>query len=174
VTANESEVATLRTALAEAFADRPVPAVDVALTYGDPRYVDEEGQRLGRFLRGRDWRTLDAAVLANDYPGDARVVPLFLRPEAFAYFLPAFLRLAIEGVAEDDWEMADGLTFALTPDRSDGEQEAFFAERVSDLRPGERAMVRRVLEHLAAAYERAGNERNPARRALSAYWECPG
>ena len=148
-----------------AFVDRPRPADD-RIALADDRYPDYEGNRVAAFFRGKDWHDVSWPALQR-YPGDPTASLRFLQDEAFLYYLPAFLRMALE-----EGEIAEPVSFALAdPGPEAPEDSRRFHARMARLSADEKAAVVAVLRHLADRYESAGEPANPARDALSSYWE---
>jgi len=163
--ATGAPIAELRSQIVTAFAHRPRPADD-RIALADDRYPDYEGNRVAAFFRGQDWHDVSWPALQR-YPGDPTASLRFLQDEAFLYYLPAFLRMALE-----EGEIAEPVSFALAdPGPEAPEDSRRFHARMARLSADEKAAVVAVLRHLAHRYERAGEPANPARDALSSYWE---
>lgn len=110
-----------------AFADARVPAAD---NISQPTY-DDEGT--SAYFRGKTWRGHSARQLRSlDF---ALTV---MTPEAFAYFLPAFMIADIESPIEAD-TIPESLLFNLTPDA--GIFPARAQSIIACLTPAQRAAV---------------------------------
>jgi hypothetical protein len=156
--------------IAEAFQGRARPADD-RLAFSQPGCPGYEGDQVARFFRGRDWRDLTAQPLIDDPELDRYTFMAFMTPEGFVYFLPAFLRLALD--VDGPLEISETLAFKLKPPTSDGTTtnlEQHFAEIVGALSPAQRESVRHTLEFLAEAFDQRGYVINLARQALDDYW----
>lgn len=135
----------------------------------DERYPDYEGHRVSAFFRGKDWREITYGSLRDHYPGDASACLHFMLDEAFRYYLPAFLLMALDPQAYD---MAEHVCFVLTdPGPADAALHTRFRARVAQLSAAEKDAVTAVLRFLADDYDRKGEPMNPARAALDSYWE---
>jgi hypothetical protein len=151
-----------------AFASRPYPGDD-RIAESDRRYPDHEGRRVSEFFRGKDWREVSFAALRDGYAGDATATLHFMTDEGFRYFLPAYLLMALD---PQGGEIVETLCFVLTDRGTEGAEESRrFHARMAGLSAEEKAAVADVLRVLADAYDREGDPVNPARAALSSYWE---
>jgi hypothetical protein len=151
----------LQDAIVKAFSSRLYPGDD-RIARSDARYADYEGHRVRALFLGKDWREVTAPWLRTAYEGDPTAVLRFLTDEGFLYYLPAFLTIALDAQAGD---LADAVSYALTPPEAAGELNAFRA-RMGRLAAEERAAVTAVLRHVAER-EGAGG---PAHDALQGYW----
>ena len=78
----------------DAFADLQMPRGDRIASS-----AELEPQAIQTLLFGRPWTTVDAALLLSyDQNADMGAMPFFLSPEAFRYYLPAFLTLIVSPV----------------------------------------------------------------------------
>jgi hypothetical protein len=81
-----------------AFADDEPPAYDQIVNRHQFRR-DIESDNIREFLAGKRWQALTRAEFAR-YEGDMSAVLGFLTPEAFSYYLPAFLSVCL---TDFDW-----------------------------------------------------------------------
>jgi hypothetical protein len=58
-------------------------------------YRNFEAESISEFLRGRDWRGLTLERLRSEYAGDEAALLSFVTPEAFRFYLPAFLLICL-------------------------------------------------------------------------------
>lgn len=61
-----------------------------------PFEADESREETRRFLYKRNWNSLSAKEIRNSLAFPICEIPSMLTPEAFVYFLPAFLRMCEE------------------------------------------------------------------------------
>jgi hypothetical protein len=136
----------------------------------------DEGELLELdFADKHDWRKLDADFLAQAPRGDGSALSFFT-PEAFRYFLPAYLLADLEGRLEDfdvAWHLSAGLSDAaktrkVNPQRY-GDLTWFDtqAERFAMFSPAEVAAIAAWLEHKASSGE---GDVAAIRQALVNYW----
>ena len=187
------DAADVRRQVELAFAERAYPEDD-RIADSDPRYDDYEGHAVARFHRGKHWEEITLGHLREDYEGDATACLAFMTPEGWAYYLPAYLLVALDW--EDSGAIGDAVIGSLTHPRAratayarvaddlglDREevlagQTARFDERLAGLAGEEVTTVRSVLEHIAERIdvEHAGlgaELPNDARIALSS-WPAP-
>ncbi|MFN7960547.1 MAG: DUF6714 family protein [Thermoanaerobaculia bacterium] len=98
--------------LEEAFPDLPPISADCVTT--DPGYLDPERIGLKRKFGGRLWTSLSF----EDLQGEAGCFG-FLTPEAFRYYLPAFIRFSLIDPVGADLIVDSILSSLASPDRRD-------------------------------------------------------
>lgn len=126
-----------------AFHDVPYPGDD-HLVPKTP-VSDRERQEIAHDFGGRDWHDLDVAYLRQ------RSEALFLlTPEAFRYYLPAYMRAAILDPVEADLVPA-AVVMALTPSERDEGITSLVRARLRDLTPPQRRAVAATLRYFASA-----------------------
>ena len=76
---------------------------------GEYTYVAE-------FFRGKHWRDVDLRSLRGEYPGPHDACLSFMSAEAFRFFLPAYMVIAVEEQQTSD-AATDTAIFALAPPR---------------------------------------------------------
>jgi hypothetical protein len=130
----EQEKRLLREAIGAAFQDVPYPGDDnIGSSKTWYEAVDHE-----TWLKGKRWQDLDL----RDIQGHGGSL-YFLSREAVPYYLPAFLLACLE--PEPD-RTKESLLGALTRPTDDPRRDALFMERIGNLTPAQRAVVRRYLE----------------------------
>ncbi len=132
----------VRTLISEAWSDAPYPGDD-AIAY------DQSGQHLERaqvaeFFRGKRWKDVTLAALRS-YRGDASACLAFMSPEAFRYYLPAYMLIALDDYAEAD-AIADSALNMLTP----GELREYWNERAKGFSQRQRGAILSFLNYLDA------------------------
>jgi hypothetical protein len=164
--AREQDRAALRRRIGAAFADRPYPG-DGDLGINTPNCDWYEGEVVARFFRGRDWRalTFDDLLHADERPLGS--IPSFMTVAAFAYYLPAFLIMALEVDPADRTDrqahldtFAGSICFRLAPPMTFAQQYdmvkdwPFFPEEqkalLRDPTPEAKAAERRIADDHAA------------------------
>ena len=135
---------------------------------GDNRLVyDTSGRHLecndvAAFYRGRRWQQVTAADLAEHQESIH-----FLSPEAFRYYLPAYLKAAVTDYQDADL-VPEILVSALTPP-ADAALQSYFEQRAQPLSVEQAGVVRAVLEFLQRVHGEDFFENEP-QQALDAYW----
>ncbi len=106
---DESEKAALRSRIEAAFAARPYPG-DHSIGRERPGCTGHEGNVVAAFFRGLDWRELRFADIQAGYDAPIDAIPAFMVPEGLAYYLPAFLLMALDLPPPGDpvWHGAPG------------------------------------------------------------------
>jgi hypothetical protein len=134
---------TLTNAIVAAFSEVPYPGDD-NLTPKKP-YLDLESDQIAEFLKGKRWQQLNAEYVWSEYQGDPGALLTFMTPEAFQYYLPAFLLMSILEYEKAD-VMADSVLYNLRPrDQLDEER---FKERFDRLTLDQRKSVAATLRSL--------------------------
>ena len=123
----------VRTLILEAWSDAPYPGDD-AIAY------DQSGRHLecalvAGFFRGKRWKDVTLAALRS-YRGDASACLAFMSPQAFRYYLPAYMLIAIDDYAEAD-VIADSALNMLTP----GELQEYWNERAKGFSQRQREAI---------------------------------
>ena len=146
----------LREEIDAAFAGRPYPGDD-AIVLRRPGCEGLEAEEVWELFRGKSWReiTLDA-MKARLVSSDIFSLSL----EGFVYYLPAFLKLALD--LDDPYGLDDPVVSRLW---------TWPEEIAALLVPGEKRAVVHFLEYVAGELERRRpNARNDARTALDHFW----
>jgi len=151
-----------------AFSGRPLPPPErIALERNE--YPDYEGNAVGRFFTGKQWREITLESLTTQYGGDGSSCLAFLQPEALLYYLPAYLSMVLE--IEDTDMVGDSVLFMLAKPgtAADPILVSRFAA-FNNLTSMEKKAVRHVLEFLAEQEARRGDPNGDAEKALESHW----
>jgi hypothetical protein len=133
------QVATLLERLETAFGELPMPEDD-HLVLDDSGYHLECNQVKAKF-RGRHWRSLSPA----DLQGEADSLAFFT-PEAFRFFLPAYVRVSVL-----DFELADLIPMVVVGALmrpADPGLLGYYQSRIATLDGPQRAVLRQFLSFL--------------------------
>lgn len=155
----------LRGNLIRAFSGRAYPGDD-RIAETRPWISEYEGNRVAGYFKGKRWQDLSYQKLRSEYTADPAACVHFMADDAFRYYLPGFLTMALD--LNEAGDVADAICGTLTEPSRDvpAEDRARFTSRMSGLSSEEKKAVREVLEFLASEYDRAGYPDNPARAAL--------
>jgi hypothetical protein len=149
----DAEADSLIAAIVAAFAHRPYPGDD-RITREAIGHPDHEANVVADVFRGKRWNemTWDAITgAAKGRPFDPQGFIFLFTPEAFAYYLPAFLTELI--AHERPPELAESLLFALSQEASTDLDERRWAEaRMALLNDQERVVVARARRSIAARF----------------------
>lgn len=77
-------------------------------------YDHDEQRGIREAFANKDWQTIEPKILEEFYD----TVPLF-SPEAFRYFLPAYLIYSLDNFSADDKTTAEFTIYALSPTKND-------------------------------------------------------
>src|SRR5262247_2241708 len=94
-----------------AFAKRAYPG-DTRITQEAQGNPTHEANLIAKFFRGKRWQEVTWDAIVNSGDLDPQGFIFLLTPEAFAYYLPAFLKEAL--TADRAPELASSLLFALS------------------------------------------------------------
>ncbi len=123
----------VRAQIIAAWRDAIYPSDDNICT---PTY-DDEG--VSAYFRGRTWEGHEIKALRQHEVGLT-----FFTPEAFAYYLAAYMLAVIDDASAAD-VISDGIVFNLSPSRRQSKSDPYLA-RVACLSPAQRAAVIAYLE----------------------------
>ena len=126
----------------EAFGDLPYPGDDHLIAPSSLQTA--EGQRLYNDWKGRDWRSLSLQELRHH----AESI-FFLTPEAFRYYLPAYLSASVRDSEGVDI-IPETLAFALTPPAGDDPVASKKQARIAAFDDRQRRAIAAFLEFLAS------------------------
>ena len=159
-----------------AFAEVPRPAPDAIATRTSAflKYEDEEGRLVERFFAGRDWRDMTFQVIWDgcESPGDAALT--FMAPEAFRYFLPAYILIALEEYDISD-VTAETAILGLIPDRLNftgnaDDPGSWFGRNVGGFTDEQRRAIAGFLLAMQEAYGQDFSQDSSPMAALERYW----
>jgi hypothetical protein len=112
---------------------------------GDDRIVanpsDLESSMLRDRFKGKHWSTLSLKTLMDERSG----LPL-LTPEAFRFFLPAYLHVSVVRPNEVD-VIPENVVSRLTPPAQEGESAEWFRAVVSGFTPGQKQVIRAFMRY---------------------------
>ncbi len=156
----------LRTEIEAAFAGQAYPG-DGALALSQSGCSGYEGEAVGKFFRGRTWRSLTLDDILRDPDLDPNAFMSFMTSQGFLYFLPAFLIMSLDVEAD----LGDLLAFKLTPpgEAASRAWKQHFAEIVAGLNVSQRRVVTKVLRYLDDA-NRQRQYTAPAFRGALKFW----
>ena len=143
---NTSESSRLSREIDEAFAERVYPGDDnITAPTSDET---SEHYSVAAFFRGRQWPEITYASIRAAGNIDLSGFFYVLTPDAFAYYLPAFLKQSLDIEAAPEW--AESLQFALSPVDSDADPSirAWQSSHLGALSEQERAVATKVYGYL--------------------------
>lgn len=155
-----SEVRSLATEIEEVFRTVPYPRDDRLVS---APHLGGEYAEIAAAFKGRTWSSLDLEFLRYHHAS-----LFFLTPEAYRYFLPAYLRVSVLSYRKADL-IPGSVLYSLTPPADPGPDKDEFLSRVATLSQGQKRVIRRFLEYLRDAH-RGGFLRGEINRPLNRYW----
>jgi hypothetical protein len=96
----------LKQKIISSFADVPYPKDEIA-----PHECDE-CRDVRRTFANKNWKTIEPQILGGNFG----IIPLF-SPEAFHYFLPAYLIYSLDHFSEKYDTVCEFTIYAVTPDK---------------------------------------------------------
>jgi uncharacterized protein DUF6714 len=150
----------LSQAIGDAFSTTAYPGDD-RLVY-DTSGAHLECNQVAEAFRGLQWQDVSVDLLLNQ-PDSL----FFFTPEAYRYYLPAFMIAAVQSYADMDIVVIN-LVHTLIPPAK-GQDHNRFEARMQGLNPRQRSAVRRFLEFLKSAHAQ-DFPRNDLQLALETYW----
>lgn len=134
---------------------------------------DSEYGQIERFLqRFTSWREICREALRS-YEGDETAILSFLSPNAFRYYLPAFLTVALQSTLEEPkfvYAVNSSLLLPKVRKPQDSEIVLVRKSKFTALTENEHQVVKRYLESLAAVEL---DDDFGATSALKSYWRQP-
>lgn len=118
-------------AIETAFGTVPYPGDD-RIAGRSPTCPDEYAY-VAVYFKGKHWREITLKGLREESPGPPDACRCFMSPEAFRFYLPAYMRIAVEEYEAAD-VVAETVIFALMPPRED-ERLFKIAEQAGGLGP---------------------------------------
>jgi hypothetical protein len=151
---SELSVEKLQAEIEAAFSDVAPPATDNIIEHDC-----EECRSVERTFRNKDWRRLEREKVKSAYDK----LPLFT-PEAFIYFLPAFM---IYSLPEPESEVCEFLVYALADKKVSVE---WWQERLDKFTEAQKAACNLFLRWLLPNPEYA-YDADDMKRALETWWK---
>jgi hypothetical protein len=133
----------IRNVIGDAFSGARQPrASEIVPDHG---YVHLEGEEIRHAFGGKAWDELTVPFLTYH-----RQAVFFFTPQAWAYYLPAYMRAVVDHFDETD-TMLNELLATVTPNR-DAELDALRRERVGALNGQQRGALVKFVEWAAAEH----------------------
>lgn len=151
-----------------AFQDIPYPGDDhIAYRKSIP---EAEESRVAEFFRGKRWEEITAKTLQEDYRGDGSCLA-FMSDEAFIYYLPAYMVIAIQEYEEAD-VIADSAVFALSPPKGDiAHLRPWWQERVAGFTKRQREAILLFLQFMHEHHKEDYDYPDSPLAAALEYWQ---
>ena len=158
------------------FADVPRPPPDEigARSSAFWKYEDEEGRVVERFFAGKDWRDMTYRVIREGLRTPESAALTFMAPEAFRYFLPAYMLIALEEYDISDIT-AETAVLRLIPDRLNftgnaDDPGSWFGRNVGGFTNEQRRAIAGFLLAMQEAYGHDFSQDDSPMTALERYW----
>ena len=158
-------VAQLKEKILEAFADVSYPGDDQLVTHSDCF----ERDAIRTFFKGKHWRDINLEWLNREYSQDPSACLGFMTPQAFRYYLPAYLLISIDNFTESD-VIPEATVWKLTAPEHAGSDMDRFMERMEGLTKKQVQAIRTFLEFWKAEHVQDHESRNDSVIALQRYW----
>lgn len=161
----------------EAWRQTPYPGDDRLITRPkQPKgSCRDEPDYVADFFAGKHWNQINRAMLVQGYEGPPDACLTFMGPQAFRFYLPAFMKMALTEYEAGD-TICQAALYALVPPRFDPKlyelaklpgmtdatnpcseanvkgQRLWWDERVSGFTPAQRQAIVAFLEYLNSAH----------------------
>ncbi|SDR49108.1 hypothetical protein SAMN05444161_4580 [Rhizobiales bacterium GAS191] len=147
---------------------------------GDRNLVPEEqyhleARQIAQYFRGKKWQDITLQGLKNDYVGDQSACLSFMTPEAFIYYLPAYLMLCINYPFESDmiypstiWNLTKDF-FPYDPRFFEHRREEFKC-RFENLALEKKRTIANFLALMHSLHDGKLTAGEDAQQALDRYW----
>jgi len=162
------------------FADLPMPKT---LTDDSPR---PDGEAIEKFFPGLKWQDVKFSDMLRDYEYDPASCLNRMTPEAYNYYLPAFITMRLEDPVELDATgdfMIIGLILPSTRNEKWAISDDTFFSRIGSYTPEQKSLIAQFLDYEAAEtrgdlehlFKKTNNPDafklpNDAQKALDSYW----
>lgn len=129
-----------------------------------------EGDEAERFFRGRHVEEVNYQTLTQEYRKDWSIAPCLLNDEAYVFFLPAFMKIAIE-----DYERGETPTLTVTVisdflEMARGELDYRLLPILRTFTADQLTFIADYLEEVNDRYYHALGHENDAACALQLFW----
>lgn len=129
-----------------------------------------EGDEAERFFRGRLAKEVNYQSLTEEYRKDWSIAPCLLNDEAYVFFLPAFMRVALE-----DYERGETPTLTITVvsdflDMAQGKLDHRLLPILREFSAEQLSFVAEYLQEVHDRYYHTIGTENDAVRALRLFW----
>lgn len=152
----------LQNKIIEEFQDIPYPGDDNIVPHKP--YLDIESDRVKEFFKGKNWKNINIHHLINDYTGDHSACLIMMTPEAFRYYLPAYMLICIQDYEEADVSY-ETLFYKLTKGMYG---ENFFEDRLECLADNAKKVIS---EFIWTMHSLHGHDAIPYElEAFNSYW----
>ena len=151
----------LRSEILETFSSTAYPGDDKIVPHQDG--LDHEG--VYEAFNGVDWQKVNWEWLKTHYSTPTGDPLLFMTPEAYRYYLPAYLLISIDSYDECD-VLSDYIIYGLTAQKYEEYTPEDFRERITPLNDEAKSVVAKFLLYM---YETYDNE--DALIAYNGYWK---
>lgn len=132
-----------------AFQDMRYPG-DEHLSWKTPQ-CPSEYLYVADYFKGKHWKDITLDGLRKDYPGPHDACLSFMSPEAFRFYLPSYMVIAVTEDTSDD-NTVDSAEYALTPPKAD--LQTWWEQRIMGLTQAQQQAIIVFLEYLDARWQR--------------------
>ena len=134
----------------EAFSNIAYPG-DNNICYKNNYGRDYEGNQMAMFFRGKTWEQITLKSLRDEYNNDGSACLSFMSPEAYRYYLPAYMIIAINEYEDAD-VIGDSAIHALSFPQ-DNELIKFWIQRNSNFSDKQEEAITKFLQFMHENHE---------------------
>jgi len=145
----------------EAFSAVLYPGDDKILI--DSTGLDLESNQIADVFRGKKWNE----ILLDDLRRHHKAV-FFFTPEAYRYYLPAYLRATLQHYKRAG-TIPFTVVFSLTPPQGQGNELVKFQHKMEEFTKEQQNVIKEFLKYLSEIHH-ASLDESPPQIALNRYW----
>lgn len=153
-------------------------AFDSAVYPGDKNIGDQppgvclETDAIVEFFHGKQWQDITLEELQEGYKGDASACLAFMTPEAYRFYVPAYMLIALSNYNEADVTADTAINSFIPPDESSADMYQWWEQRVGGFPPEQRETIIAFLEYMQGAHAEDYPVHSPAEALtkLKKYW----
>lgn len=134
----------------DAFSETPYLAIK-NIAYKNQYDENYEGNQMANFFRGKTWQQITLKSLQDEYNGDGSACLCFMSSEAFRYYLPAYMIIAINEYLEAD-VIRDSAIYALSPP-ADNDLIESWNEKISNFSDKQKEAIIKFLQFIHENYK---------------------
>ncbi|NOZ85134.1 MAG: hypothetical protein GXP49_02495 [Deltaproteobacteria bacterium] len=106
---------------------------------------------MASFFRGKTWHEITLKLLQDEYNCDGSACLAFMSPEAFRYYLPAYMIIGVTEYEEADL-IGDAAIYALSPPQDNGLIESW-SQKISVFSEKQKEIIAKFLQFMHENYE---------------------
>jgi len=127
-----------------------------------------EARQVADYFSDKKWQDITVRSLRADYIGDASACLVFMTPQAFRFYLPAYLLICIDEYNEADVIYDSTITRLIKS--TEPTEATKFDDRFVTMALGQKQAIAAFLLQMHLLHDNKDRVEECARRALDSYW----